>query len=76
MSDLKTAEAASLLNTTPETIRRLIESGDLRAYRLRGESGPWRIEQSQIEEYREKQRSRDPWARTRPRTTQTREARR
>lgn len=67
MSDLKTAEAAAALNTSPETVRRLISCGDLKAYRLRGTSGPWRIRPDHIEEYRERQRSKDPWARTRPR---------
>lgn len=67
MPDLTVAEVASELNASPETIRRLIHLGDLQAYRLTGQAGPWRIEPSELDAYRKRQRNRDPWVRTRPR---------
>lgn len=67
MSDLRTRAAAAELDTTPETVRHLIKSGALKAYRLRGTAGPWRIRPEALDEYREAQTKRDPWARTRPR---------
>lgn len=67
MTDLSTSDAAREMRTTAETVRSLIASGDLRAYRLRGDTGPWRIPAGAIDEYRERQANRDPWARTRPR---------
>lgn len=66
-TDLTTRDAAEQMRTSPETVRSLIASGDLRAYRLRGVAGPWRIPADAIREYRERQANRDPWARTRPR---------
>ena len=67
MPDLTVAEVAKELSASPETIRRLIQSGDLQAYRLSGTAGPWRIEVAELHAYRERQRNRDPWMRTRPR---------
>lgn len=64
--DLTTLDVARELNASTETVRALIASGDLKAYRLRGSSGPYRIRPSALDEYRERQQNRDPWARTRP----------
>lgn len=66
-ADLTTRDVATLLNASPETVRALISSGDLAAYRLRGASGPYRIKPESVDRYREQQTNRDPWARTRPR---------
>lgn len=65
--DLTTLDVARELNASTETVRALIASGDLKAYRLRGASGPFRVQPAAVEEYRERQRTRDPWARTRSR---------
>ena len=67
MPDLTVAEVAKELSASPETIRRLIQTGDLQAYRLTWPAGPWRIEPGELDAYRERQRNRDPWVRTRPR---------
>lgn len=67
MPDLTAAQAAAELNTTPETVRRMIATGALGAYRLTGEAGPWRIRPDDLDSYRERQRARDPWVRTRRR---------
>ncbi|WP_442946361.1 helix-turn-helix domain-containing protein [Oerskovia sp. USHLN155] len=52
----------------PETVRKLIASGDLKAYRLGGDRGPWRIRPEALRAYREQQarRAADPRVRTRP----------
>ena len=65
MPDLTVAEVARELSASPETVRRLIQSGDLQAYRLSGTAGPWRIEPAELVAYRERQRNRDPWVRSR-----------
>lgn len=41
------------LNTSPQTVGRLIEEGRLRAYKLR-ESGPWHILLDSVHEYEKK----------------------
>lgn len=68
MSDLRTRDAAAELATSTATVRALIASGRLRAHRLNGESGPWRITPDALDEYRQQQTPDDPWVRTRPRT--------
>lgn len=67
MSDLTVKDVALELNCSRDAVRSLIASGDLKAYRLRSDRGQWRIEPSAIDAYREERKSRDPWARTRPR---------
>jgi excisionase family DNA binding protein len=39
------------LNTSPQTVGRLIEDGTLRAYKLR-EGGPWHVLLSSVEAYK------------------------
>ena len=67
MADLTTAQVAEEVNTTPETVRRMIQTGALNAYRLRTDEGPWRVRPEDLDAYRERRQSRDPWARSRPR---------
>lgn len=67
MADLNTRQVAAEINASTETVRSLIASGALSAYRLNGVSGPWRVTPAAIDEYRDRQRNRDPWQRTRPR---------
>ena len=65
--DLTVAAVAHELTCSPDTVRTLIRSGRLDAYRLSGERGPWRVQPAAIDAYRDAQRARDPWQRTRPR---------
>lgn len=69
MSDLTTRATANELACTPETVRALIRDGLLRAHRLRGDHGPFRVPAAALDEYRERQASlqEDPWVRTRDR---------
>lgn len=69
MSDLTTGDVAAELRTTPETVRRMIQSGVLDAYRLNADEGPFRVTPEALDQYRENQKNRDPWARSRPRQT-------
>lgn len=41
-----------VLGALPETVRKLIASGDLKAYRLGGDRGPWRIRPEALRAYR------------------------
>jgi excisionase family DNA binding protein len=70
VNDTLTVRAvAGRLKTTPETTRRLIKSGDIKAFRLSGDQGPWRVTEEALAAYIERRtetRS-DPWKRTRPR---------
>ncbi len=50
MTVLSTGEAAKRLQTSHDTVLRLIRSGELSANRLT-ESGHWRIRQEDLEEY-------------------------
>lgn len=62
---------AGRLDTTPETVRRLIKAKAIKAFRLSGDHGPWRIREDALGafiEQREALRS-DPWKRTRARKT-------
>lgn len=67
MSDLTVKDVASQLQCSTDTVRSLIRSGKLTAFRLNEDGSPWRINPEAITHYREQQKSRDPWARTRPR---------
>lgn len=67
MADLRTRDVAAEINASVETVRSLISTGVLDAYRLNGDSGPYRVRPESVEEYRQRQKDRDPWARTRPR---------
>ena len=67
MVDLTTAQVAAELNASRETVRRLISSGELRAYRLSSEGSPWRVRPEELDAYRERRQNRDPWVRSRPR---------
>ena len=49
MADLKVAEVAEVLRVHPETVRRWLNSGKLKGYRLGGTSVGWRIPASEIE---------------------------
>jgi len=71
VSDLTVGDAASDLHCSGQTVRLLIKSGDLRAFKLRGDRGPWRIRRDALDEYRANQEAvrADPWTRTRPRKT-------
>lgn len=72
MSDsLSVRVVSARLDTTPETVRRLIKSRAIKAFRLSGDHGPWRIRESALDAYiaeREAIRA-DPWKRSRPRKT-------
>lgn len=68
-ADLTVRDVADVLATSPETVRSLISSGALSAYRLSGARGPWRVTPDALDAYRTAQTKRDPWARTRPRRT-------
>lgn len=67
MVDLTTAQVAAELSASRETVRRLISSGELRAYRLSSEGSPWRVRPEELDAYRERRQNRDPWVRSRPR---------
>lgn len=69
MSDLTVREAAAELSTSPYTVRALIRARELRAFKLRGDTGAWRIRPEALDEYRANQEARraDPWVRTRDR---------
>jgi excisionase family DNA binding protein len=73
MTDLTVRVTADELDCSDQTVRLLIRSGDLKAFRLRGTAGPWRIRREALEEYRARQEAvrSDPWTRTRPRKTST-----
>lgn len=69
MSVLTVRDVAKDQKTSTQTVRGWIASGELKAYRTQGASGPWRIRPERYAEFcdeREALRS-DPWARTRPR---------
>lgn len=63
-ADLTTQQVAQQIRASTETVRALIASGDLPAYRLRGTNGPYRIQPDALDTYRANQTNRDPWART------------
>ena len=68
---LSVRSIADRLDTTPETVRRLIKARAIKAFRLSGDQGPWRIRESALDAYiaeREAVRA-DPWKRTRSRKT-------
>jgi len=67
--DLQVREVAAELHVSAETVRVLIRSGELAAYRLRGTSGRWRVPRAAIDDYRDRQTRirNDPWVRTRQR---------
>ena len=70
-ASLTVRTVAARLDTTPETVRRLIKTRAIKAFRLSGDHGPWRIRESAFDafvEQREALRS-DPWKRTRSRKT-------
>lgn len=67
MADLRTRDVAREINASAETVRALITSGALEAYRLNGASGPYRVTPEAVEAYRERKKNKDPWVRTRPR---------
>lgn len=67
MTTLTTKDVAAELRTTPETVRRLIVSGEIEAFRLTQPNGSYRVTPEALDAYRERQQQRDPWARTRPR---------
>ncbi len=51
--EIGATRAARLLNTSPDTVLRLIEDGSLEAYQLRARS-PWRISYDSVVQYRNK----------------------
>jgi excisionase family DNA binding protein len=66
MPDLTVKDVATELKTSPWTVRSLIASGELRAYRLHGDRSSFRIRPDALAEYRERrERMRDPWVPTR-----------
>lgn len=68
---LSVRAVAARLDTTPETVRRLIKARAIKAFRLSGDHGPWRVRETAYEAYiaeREAIRA-DPWKRTRTRKT-------
>jgi excisionase family DNA binding protein len=66
MPDLTVKDVAAELRTSPWTVRSLIASGELRAYRLNGERSSFRVRPEWLEEYREhREQMRDPWVPTR-----------
>lgn len=69
MTDLTVSDVAAEIKASAETVRRMIHSGALDAYRLNGDKGPLRVPPEALDKYRENQKNRDPWARSRPRQT-------
>lgn len=50
--EIGTSRAARLLNTSQDTIIRLIEEGKLKGYRIHGDTGWWRISYDSLVAYR------------------------
>ncbi|MGV8973149.1 MAG: helix-turn-helix domain-containing protein [Rhodoglobus sp.] len=63
--DLTIRDAAIVLATSAETVRRMVRSGAIAAYRTSGARSPLRITPAAIEDYRDRQKEPDPWVRTR-----------
>ena len=48
---LTVREVGNALNVTHQTVYKLIENGNLKAFRLRGDSGPFRVYKESLDEY-------------------------
>lgn len=70
-ASLSVRTVANRLDTTPETVRRLIKTRAIKAFRLSGDHGPWRIREAAYDAYVAEREAirRDPWKRTRSRKT-------
>jgi excisionase family DNA binding protein len=49
---LTVEEVAAQLRVSPQTVRKLIEDGDLKAFKVRGQ---WRVKQSDLDDYIQRQ---------------------
>lgn len=64
-SDFTTEQVAEILQVSVGTVRLLIKSGSLTAYRLSGNRSQYRVTREALQDYRERQqRASDPWIRT------------
>jgi excisionase family DNA binding protein len=68
MSDLTTRDVAVELRCTPGTVRGLIQSHELRAYRI-NDGGPYRVTPEALAEFRAQREAerQDPWTRSQDR---------
>lgn len=68
MADLTTKDVAAELRCTPGTVRGLIQSHELRAYRF-ADGGPYRVTPEALAEFRAQREAErhDPWTRSQDR---------
>jgi excisionase family DNA binding protein len=58
--DISTERAAEMLNVSPDTVQRMCQSGELKAYKLRDlKCSPWHVYRDSVESFIDEMRKRN-----------------